>query len=82
MRGLEVNQINAVIYQRWKDRPPREVVEWHRQAHQVVMDTLRQKPADWFSSRERGPYWPGDLDGHSAGHRTKDMQAALKSQAK
>ena len=82
MRGLEVNQINSVIYQRWKNRPPREVLAWHRRAHQVVMDTLRNKPAGWFSSRERGPYWPGDLDGHSAAHRVKDIEAALKNAGK
>src|SRR2546427_9841897 len=30
MRGLEVNQINALIYRRWRNRRPADVVAWHR----------------------------------------------------
>ena len=32
----------------------------------------------WFSGKERGPDWPGDLDGHSSYHRLKDIERALK----
>ena len=42
-----------------------------------VMRTLSEKPAEWFTRRDRGPSWPGDLDGHSAHHRLKDIDAAL-----
>lgn len=79
MRGLEVNQINAVIYRRWRDRRPADVVAWHRQVQDEVMHTLRDRPDDWFGRRERGPDWPGDFVGHSAWHRMRDIEAALRS---
>jgi Mycothiol maleylpyruvate isomerase N-terminal domain len=77
MRGLDVNQINRLIYARWRRRRPREVVAWHRQVHADVLRTLAATPAAWFGRRERSPHWPADLDGHSAAHRVKDIEAAL-----
>src|SRR5262249_24590541 len=77
MRGLDVNRINRLIYTRWHRRPPREVVAWHRQVHADVLRTLASTPAAWFGRRERSPEWPADLDGHSAAHRMKDIEAAL-----
>jgi hypothetical protein len=79
IRGLDVNQSNALIYRRWRRRRPTDVVAWHRQVQADVIQTLRKQPDDWFGRRERGPDWPGDFDGHSAGHRIKDIQAALDS---
>src|SRR5262249_18636131 len=66
-----------LIYTRWHRRPPREVVAWHRQVHVEVLRTLASTPAAWFGRRERSPEWPADLDGHSAAHRMKDIEAAL-----
>ena len=77
MRGLDVNQINRLVYERWRHRPPRDVVAWHRAVHAEVLRTLARTPAAWFGRRERSPAWPGDLDGHSAAHRRKDLDAAL-----
>jgi hypothetical protein len=77
MRGLGVHQINRLVYQRWRRRPPREVVAWHREVHADVLRTLARTPAAWFGRRERSAQWPGDLDGHSAAHRVKDLEAAL-----
>ena len=77
MRGLGVNQINRLIYARWRRRRPSDVVEWHRRVHADVLRTLANTPAEWFGRRERSPHWPGDLDGHSAAHRTRDIEAAL-----
>jgi hypothetical protein len=81
LRGLDVNQINRLIYERWRHRPPSEVVEWHRRVHAEVRRTLARTPAAWFGRREHGPEWPADLDGHSAAHRTKDIEAALGAHA-
>jgi mycothiol maleylpyruvate isomerase-like protein len=78
IRGLDVNQGNALIYRRWRRRRPTAVVAWHRQVQADVMQTLRKQPDDWFGRRERGSDWPGDFDGHSARHRVKDIQAALR----
>jgi hypothetical protein len=78
LRGMEVTQINQLIYQRWRTKPPAAVVKWHREVQDDVIKTLAQTPAEWFSRRDRTAYWPGDLDGHSAEHRVKDIEAALR----
>jgi Mycothiol maleylpyruvate isomerase N-terminal domain len=77
MRGLDVKQINRLIYERWRDRPPREVVAWHRRVQQDVLRTLASTPEEWFGRTEHSPLWPADFDAHSAEHRVKDMEAAL-----
>ncbi|MGH7391705.1 MAG: maleylpyruvate isomerase N-terminal domain-containing protein [Candidatus Rokuibacteriota bacterium] len=81
MRGLDVDQINRVIYRRWRRQKASEVVAWHRRAHDDVLRTLARTPAEWFARRERSPQWPADLDGHSAAHRVKDIEAALGNAA-
>jgi len=79
LRGLDVNAINRIVYERWRSRRPADVVSWHRHVQQDVMDTLRATPEETFSGRERSASWPGDLDGHSAWHRVRDIEAALMS---
>jgi hypothetical protein len=77
-RGLNINAGNNLIYLRWRDRSPQEVLAWHRQVHQDVLAALREAPEDYFSGKEHNPEWPSDLDGHSAYHRVKDIEQALK----
>jgi hypothetical protein len=79
MRGLDVNAINRLIYRRWRRRRPTELVAWHRRVQRDVLKTLAANPPAWFSRRPRSPQWPLDFDGHSAGHRTADIEAALAS---
>lgn len=76
-RGLQVNALNHLVYLRWRDRSPEEVLEWHRQVHEDVLAALRDAPDAYFSGRERSPQWPSDLVGHSAEHRLKDIPRAL-----
>lgn len=78
-RGLETNSANHLIFLRWHDRPPHEVLAWHRQVQQDVLAALRSAPEAWFSSRERRAEWPYDLDGHSAYHRAKDIERVLRA---
>ena len=78
-RGLNVNEGNSLVYQRWRDRKPKQVLEWHRQVQADVLAALKAAPDEWFSARERSPQWPFDLDGHSAEHRVKDIERALAS---
>ena len=78
MRGLDVAQINRLIYRRWRHRRPSEVLDWHRRAHRDALRTLARTPAAWFGRRERSPDWPLDLDAHSAAHRVNDIEAALR----
>ena len=76
-RGLSVNEGNHLVYERWRDRPPREVLDWHREVQQELLLALREAPDELFSGRERGPAWPYDIDGHSADHRVRDLERAL-----
>ena len=76
-RGLSETAGNQLVYLRWRDRSPREVLAWHRQVHADVLAALRAAPEAWFSGRERRPEWPNDLDGHSSYHRVKDIEQAL-----
>src|SRR2546425_7163545 len=52
LRGLDVNDSNHLIYRRWHDRRPGEVVQWHRAVHADVVRTLAEKPAEWFTRRD------------------------------
>jgi hypothetical protein len=79
MRGLDVNQINRLVYRRWRRRAPRELVAWHRRVHREVLETLAKNPPAWFSRRQRSPAWPLDFDGHSADHRRLDIEAVLRA---
>jgi hypothetical protein len=81
-RGLNINQGNRLVYLRWHNRSPQEVLAWHRQVQKDVLAALQEAPEEWFSGRERGPDWPGDLVGHSTHHRVKDIEWALKKTEK
>ncbi len=76
-RGLNITDGNRLVYLRWRDRSPQEVLAWHRQVHAEVLSALRAAPDDWFNGKERGPEWPSDLDGHVSYHRVKDIEQAL-----
>jgi hypothetical protein len=76
-RGLGETDGNRLVYLHWHDRPPQEVLAWHRQVQQEVVEALGNAPEGWFSGKERRAEWPYDLDGHSADHRVKDIEAAL-----
>jgi hypothetical protein len=80
-RGLTTNEVNSIVYLRWRGRKPQEVLDWHRQVQADVLSALRAAPDEWFSARERSPLWPFDLDGHSAEHRFKDIERTLASKA-
>jgi hypothetical protein len=81
-RGLKINEGNNLVYVRWRDRSPQEVLAWHRQVQQDVLAALQDAPEEWFSGRERGPDWPGDLYGHSSYHRLKDIEQVLNKTGK
>jgi hypothetical protein len=76
-RGLGETDGNHLIYMRWRDRSPQEVLAWHRQVQEDVLVALREAPEEWFSGKERRLEWPFDLDGHSTYHRVKDIERAL-----
>ncbi|MBN2258762.1 MAG: hypothetical protein JW704_13250, partial [Anaerolineaceae bacterium] len=76
-RGLNVKDGNRLVYQRWHDRTPKEVLTWHRQVQEDVITALRGAPEAWFNGKENVPEWPFDIDGHSACHREKDIEQAL-----
>lgn len=78
LRGLDVNASNRIVYERWHRRRPAEILAWHRQVQADVMRTLRATPEDFFTRKERGADWPGDFTSHSAWHRVRDIEAALR----
>jgi uncharacterized damage-inducible protein DinB len=82
VKGLSETDENHLIYARWRDRSPQEVLAWHRQVQEDVLAALRDAPEAWFSDMERRPEWPFDLDGHSSYHRVKDIEHALKKSTK
>jgi hypothetical protein len=48
-RGLRENDANHLIYMRWRDRSPQEVLAWHRQVQEDVLAALRGASEEWFS---------------------------------
>ncbi len=76
-RGLNYYDGNRLVYLRWHDKPPAEVLAWQRRVREEVLAVLRAAPDAYFEGRERDPQWPFDLDGHAAYHRTRDIAAAL-----
>ena len=76
-RGLNINDGNRLVYLRWRDRSPQEVLAWHRQVQEDALAALRAAPEAYFSARERNPQWPFDMDGHSEVHRVRDIERAL-----
>jgi hypothetical protein len=76
-RGLGWDEFNHLIYLRWRERSPQEVLAWHRQVQEDVLAALSAAPDEYFSGRERNAQWPFDLDGHSAYHRARDIERAL-----
>jgi hypothetical protein len=80
-RGLNTNDGNHLVYMRWRDRSPQEVLAWHRQVEEDVLAALRAAPEEWFSGRERRQEWPYDLEHHSTYHRIKDIERALTAKA-
>lgn len=79
-KGLNWTDGNRLIYARWRDRAPQEVLAWHRQVQADALAALRAAPDAWFSGRERKPEWPFDLDGHSSYHRVNDIEHVLNGQ--
>jgi hypothetical protein len=78
-RGLSENEQNHLIYVRWREHSPEELLRWHRQVQVDVLRAMREAPDEWFGGRERRQDWPYDLDGHSSYHRVKDIERALAS---
>lgn len=42
MQGLEIDQINHLVYERWRHRPAGEVVKWHRRVHEAALETIER----------------------------------------
>ncbi len=76
-RGLNITDGNRLVYQRWRDRSPQEVLAYHRQVQADVLSALGAASDDWFTGKDRRPDWPFDLAGHVAYHRVKDIEGAL-----
>jgi uncharacterized damage-inducible protein DinB len=78
-KGLNWTDGNHLVYERWRNRSPQEVISWHRQVQEDLLSALKDAPEQWFSGRERKPEWPNDLDGHSSYHRAEIEHALEQS---
>jgi hypothetical protein len=78
-KGLNGTDLNHKVYLRWRRRSPKDVVAWHHEVHEEVLAALKARPESYFSGRHRKPGWLGDLHSHSAGHRRRDIEAALQT---
>ena len=78
LRGLEVNEINAIVYRRWHRRRSADVIAWHQEVQADVIRTLQSLPESFFTRREHASGWPGDFTSHSAWHRQRDIEAARR----
>jgi hypothetical protein len=76
-RGLSSTQANHLVFRRWHDVPPTDVLAWHRRVQDELLAALRDAPDEWYSGKDHGPDWPYDLDGHAARHRVRDIERVL-----
>jgi len=74
---LNITARNHRVFTRYHRLPSRAILAWHRQVQADVLQALREAPDEWFTRPSRSDNWPFDLDGHSAEHRVKDIEAAL-----
>jgi uncharacterized damage-inducible protein DinB len=81
-QGLLEYEANHLVFMKWHERSPVEVLSWHRQVQEELLETLEAAHDKWFSGEERRAEWPYDLDGHSAIHRTRDIEQALVDRKK
>lgn len=77
-RGLDINDGNRLVYERWKERSPEEVLDWHRQVHEDTLKALREAPEEYFSGVEHNEEWPYDFEGHYKDHRVRDIERAIR----
>ena len=78
LRGLCASELNMRVYLDWKDEPVKAVLAWHERVQLQVLDAIDGRSDDWFRNRLRSPFWPSDLESHSAGHRLRDIEAVLQ----
>jgi len=81
-QGLNETDQNKLVYLRWRDRSPQDVLAWHRQVHVDMLAALTEAPDKWFNGKDRKAEWPFDLDGHVSEHRVKDIERALAARHK
>ncbi len=75
-RGLGTQAANHLVYLRWKDRPPSEVLARHRRVRADILLALRDAPDARFADRERRADWPVDLD-RNAGRKPTPAATSL-----
>lgn len=77
LRGLKIDRKNRVLYERWHARPARDVIAYHRSVQRDIRKAMRALPPAYFAKR-LSPYWPNDLVGHSAEHRSRHLETETR----
>ena len=73
LRGKSVDAQNRILYLRWRRRPARDVVAYHRSVQRAVSRAMRALPPAYYAKRFSS-LWPYDLAGHSTWHREHHLE--------
>jgi len=78
-RGIPPDEVNHLVYLRWRRRSAKDVLTWHRQVQKDILVALKEAPSAWFrTNKARLPGWPYHLEGHSSFHRIRDIERTLE----
>lgn len=75
---------NHLVYVRWRDEPPTEVLAWHRAVHRYVIAALKSAPNSYFDGKttDRSLILSNDALGALGSHvdtHLRDIRSALES---
>ena len=73
MRGKSVDAQNRILYLRWRRRPARAVIAYHRSVQRAIRKAMRALPPAYYAKRFSS-LWPYDLAGHSTWHRQHHLE--------
>ena len=69
--------LNHLVYERWRDSSPREVLAWHRFVHEHVIAVLGEGPESWFGPTGRLPRVAIGTLAHHLDTHVRDIRRAL-----
>jgi transposase-like protein len=73
--------VNHLVFERWRDAPPKDVLAWHRSVHRYAMTKLTGAPDDWFEDaggKPRLTYSAVSAIAHHSDTHLKDIERALR----
>lgn len=74
LRGMKLDRKNRYFFEKWHDRPARDVLAYHRKIGREIRTAMRALGNEYYAKRV-SPLWPNDLIGHSAEHRRRHLES-------